>query len=313
MKNDPLFVEGQEPIFMKVLILGGSGMLGSECKAVFLASHQVFAPERREMDIVRWDGVIGKLQKLRPNVIVNCAGISDLECLDPEELSVRKTNVEGPRNLAQGAARFNCRLLHVSSDLVFDGQKPLPQPYFEDDAPNPLTPFGRSKMDSEIAVKDNAPNYIILRTGWLYGTKGNNFIKNMIRAAVQRKRTDLEIPADYYGSPTWAHRLAMQAKSLVDKQVTGTYHATAEGSCSLLEFASQVVQILSLPIKPKPAPPGPWMGTANRPLNNVLENRRLKTQGLNLMVDWRKDLHGFLETHGDELIRQAEKEKPREK
>ncbi len=188
MRTYPVFVEGQEK-FMKVLILGGSGMLGSECRAVFSASHQVFAPDRREMDIVRWDGVIGRLQKLRPNAIVNCAGISDLKCLDAEDLSVRKTNVEGPRNLAQGAARYNCKLLHVSSDLVFDGQKPLPQPYFEDDAPNPLTPFGRSKMDSEIAVKDNAPDYIIVRTGWLYGTKGNNFVKKIIREAIRRKRT----------------------------------------------------------------------------------------------------------------------------
>jgi dTDP-4-dehydrorhamnose reductase len=307
----PVFMQGQELIFMKVLILGSSGMLGSECKAVFLGSHQVFAPERNEMDIVRWDGVIGKLQKLRPDVIVNCAGISDLGCLDPEDLSVRKTNVEGPRNLAQGAARFSCKLLHVSSDLVFDGQKPIPQPYFEDDAPNPLTPFGRSKMDSEIAVKDNAPDYIIVRTGWLYGTKGNHFIKNIIREAIQRKRSVLEIPADYYGSPTWAHRLALQIKRLIDKQMTGTYHATAEGSCSLLEFATHVVDTLSLPIKPKPAPAGPWMGTDNRPLNNVLENRRLKTQGLNIMVNWKEDLNGFLENHCEELIRQAEKEKPR--
>lgn len=298
---------------MKVLILGGSGMLGSECKAVFSASHQVFAPERREMDIVRWDGVIGKLQKLRPNAIVNCAGISDLACSDPEDLGVLKTNVEGPRNLAQGAARFNCKLLHVSSDLVFDGQKPIPQPYFEDDAPNPMTPFGKSKMESEIAVKNNAPDYIIVRTGWLYGTKGNNFVKHLIREAIRRKRTIVEIPADYHGSPTWAHRLALQVKGLVDHRMTGTYHATAEGSCSLLDFAAHVVETLSLPITPKPAPEGAWMGTANRPLNNVLENRRLKTQGLNIMVDWKADLNGFLENHGEALIREAEKERPREK
>jgi dTDP-4-dehydrorhamnose reductase len=313
MRTYPVFMQGRELIFMKVLILGGSGMLGSECKAVFSASHQVFAPGRKEMDIVRWDGVIGRLQKLRPHAIVNCAGISDLACSDPEDLSVRKTNVEGPRNLAQGAARFNCKLLHVSSDLVFDGQKPPPQPYFEDDAPNPLTPFGRSKMDSEIAVKDNAPDYIIVRTGWLYGTKGNNFVKKIIREAIRRKRAVVEIPADYYGSPTWAHRLAQQVKSLIDKHMAGTYHATAEGSCSLFGCVTHVIETLSLPITPKPAPAGPWMGTANRPLNNVLENRRLKTQGLNLMVNWKADLDTFLENHGDELIREVEKEKPGEK
>jgi dTDP-4-dehydrorhamnose reductase len=298
---------------MKVLILGGSGMLGSECKAVFSASHQVFTPERKEMDIIRWDGVIGKLQKLKPNAIVNCAGLSDLECPDPDELNVRKINVEGPRNLAQGAARFNCKLLHISSDLVFDGQKAVPQPYFEDDAPNPVTPFGKSKMDSELAVKDNAPDYIIVRTGWLYGIRGNNFIRSIVREAVRHKRPFLEIPADYYGSPTWAHRLALQVKGLIDRHVTGTYHATAEGSCNLLEFATHVVETLSLPITLKSAPAGPWMGTTNRPLNNVLENRKLKAQGLNVMVDWKTDLDAFLDNHGEELIHQLEREKGRGK
>jgi dTDP-4-dehydrorhamnose reductase len=298
---------------MKVLILGGSGMLGSECKAVFSASHHVFTPERREMDIIRWDGVIGKLQKLKPNAIVNCAGLSDLECQDPDELIVRKINVAGPRNLAQGAARFNCKLLHISSDLVFDGQKAIPQPYFEDDAPNPVTPFGKSKMDSELAVKDNAPDYIIVRTGWLYGIRGDNFIRSIVREAIWHRRDSLEIPADYYGSPTWARRLAFQVKDLIDKGATGTYHATAEGSCNLLEFATHVVKTLSLSISTRRAPPGLWMGTANRPLNNVLENRKLKTQGLNIMVDWKTDLDAFLGNHGEELIRQAEKEKGRDK
>ena len=122
----------------------------------------------------------------------------------------------------------------------------------------------------------------------------------------------MEIPAEYQGSPTWAHRLALQVKGLVDHHMTGTYHATAEGSCSLLEFAAHVVQTLSLPITPKPAPEGAWMGTANRPLNNVLENRRLKTQGLNIMVDWKADLDGFLQNHGEALIREVEKERPGE-
>ena len=119
--------------------------------------------------MISWDVVIENLQKLLPDIILNCAGFTDVDACETEDFTVRKANIEGPRNLAQGSARFNSRLIHISSDYVFSGQKGIPQPYFEDDPVDPISAYGRSKVESEVAVRENSPNYIIIRTGWLYG------------------------------------------------------------------------------------------------------------------------------------------------
>ena len=167
---------------MKIFLLGGTGMLGSECKHVLSQDHEVIAPDKNTLDIISWDGVIENLQEVSPDAVVNCAAFTDVDACETENFKVRKTNIEGPRNLAQCSARFECKLVHISSDYVFDGRKMLPQPYFEDDTPIPLSAYGTSKMESEKAVRENAPNYIIVRTAWLYGMTGKNFIKSFFKA-----------------------------------------------------------------------------------------------------------------------------------
>ena len=150
---------------MKILLLGSSGLLGNDCREVLKEEHEVIAPSSSELDIVSWDVVIDSLHKIKPNVIINCAGYTDVNGCETEEFKVRKVNIEGPRNFAQGSARYNCRMIHISSDYVFSGQKGIPQPYFEDDPVDPVSAYGRCKVESEVAVKENAPNYIIIRTG----------------------------------------------------------------------------------------------------------------------------------------------------
>ncbi|MBW1935294.1 MAG: NAD(P)-dependent oxidoreductase, partial [Deltaproteobacteria bacterium] len=164
------------------------------------------------------------------------AAFTDVDGSEKESFLVRKVNVEGPRNLAQGSARFNCKLVHISSDYVFGGRKTVPQPYFEDDSMDPISAYGTSKMQSEIAVKENAPDYIIIRTGWLYGSEGGNFIKSLLANALRtRKKQSLKVVNDQYGSPTWTYRLAHQIGELIKNGARGTYHATSEGYCSRYE------------------------------------------------------------------------------
>ena len=164
---------------MKILIVGGTGMLGSECIKVLGRDHEVIAPSRSDLDMVSWDRVIENLQQISPDVVLNCAAFTDVDACETESFVTRKTNVEGPRNLAQGAARFESKFVHISSDYVFDGQKPVPQPYFEDDLVKPISAYGKSKAESEKAVRENSPNYIIIRTGWLYGMEGDSFTKSI--------------------------------------------------------------------------------------------------------------------------------------
>lgn len=291
---------------MKILIVGSTGMLGSECKKTLSQDHEVIAPSKTEMDIISWDGVIENLQGISPDVVLNCAGLTDVDACETENFAVRKMNIEGPRNLAQCSARFQCKLVHISSDYVFDGQKMIPQPYFEDDNLNPLSAYGKSKVDSEVAVRDNSPNYIIVRSGWLYALNGKNFVKSIVSKAIKKKGEALKVVNDQFGSPTWAHRLALQIKALLENDGKGTYHATAEGYCSRFEYATFILEKLGIKATLEPCEMKDLGGfLATRPANCLLEIRHLRKQGINVMINWKEDLETFLETSGEELIRIA--------
>lgn len=292
---------------MKILILGGSGMLGNECRELLGRYHEVIAPDHDSLDMVSWDQVIENLQQISPEVVLNCAAFTDVDGCEDNDFAVRKINVEGPRNLAQGAARFGCKLIHISSDYVFDGQKTVPQPYFEDDLVRPISAYGRSKAESETAVRENSPNYIILRSGWLFSKGGNNFVKSILSAAVKGAPKVLKVVDDQFGSPTWAFRLAHQIKTLMDHGGRGTYHATAEGFCSRFEWAKFVMEKLGLKVHLEPCSSDQFPRAAKRPENSILENRLLKKQGINVMRNWKEDLDQFLEMFGDALLREAGK------
>jgi dTDP-4-dehydrorhamnose reductase len=289
---------------MKILLLGGSGMLGSDCKEILSQEYDVISPGSKELDIVSWDGVIENLQKIKPNIILNCAGFNDVDACENEEFLVKKVNVEGPRNLAQGAARYNCRMVHISSDYVFSGQKSLPRPYVEDDPVDPISAYGRSKVESEVAIKENSPNYIIIRTAWLYGKNRDNFIHSIVRGAIEKTK-GIKVFEDQFGSPTWTYRLATQIRELLHSDLRGTFHATAEGSCSRLECAHFILDKLKLKASLKPVSLKGHHSGAKRPGNCVLENRLLKKAGLNIMTEWKEDLDIYLDQYGKELFKEA--------
>jgi dTDP-4-dehydrorhamnose reductase len=287
---------------MKILLLGGSGLLGSDCKEVLSQEYEVIAPSSKDLDIISWDMVIENLQKIKPHVILNCAGFSNVDDCEKDEFLVKKVNVEGPRNLAQGAARFHCRMIHISSDYVFSGQKSLPRPYFEDDPVDPISAYGRSKVESEVAIKENSPNYIILRTAWLYGKNRNNFVHSIIKGATEKTK-GLKVFEDQFGTPTWTYRLAIQIKDLLQSDLKGTFHATSEGSCSRLECAQFIIKKLKLKLTLKPISVIGHHSAAKRPGNCVLENRLLKKAGLNIMPEWSEDLDIYLDQYGKDLMK----------
>jgi len=289
---------------MKVILTGSTGMLGSDCKRVFEEKFQVITADKAKMDITSWDRCTEVLHKLNADVVVNCAGFNDMAACEQDDLLIAKVNVEGPRNLAQCSGRYEYRMIHISCYCIFDGTKVVPQPYFEDDVANPMSGYGRLKRDSEIAVRENAPYHVIIRTGWLYGKNGSNFLKAMIQKAIHHKEQSLKIPVDQIGSPTWSRTLAHQIAEIVERQARGTYHASAEGFCSLYDFAERLFRRLELNVNLEPV-----KGSENplkMPLNAILENRFLKKQGINLMEDWDKDLDHFIDLHGEDLIHEAE-------
>jgi len=290
---------------MRILLIGSTGMLGSDCREVLSEDYEIIAPERKELDIISWDRVIETLQEVNPDIILNCAGFSNVDACETEPFKVRKVNVEGPRNLAQGAARFKCKLVHISTDYVFNGKKNVPQPYFEDDATDPLSAYGKSKMDSEVGVRENAPDYTIVRTSWLYGRNGANFIHSILTNALGKKMKPLKIINDQFGSPTWTLSVARQIKELLKRDAKGTFHATSEGYCTWFDFTKIIFKKLKIKVPLEPMSMADYPYVAKRPVNCILENRLLKKQGLNLIPEWQKDIKTYLSKFGSDLVKRA--------
>jgi len=293
---------------MKILLLGGKGMLGSDCREVLGRHHEMIVPDKKELDIVSWDRVIEVLQHTRPDIVLNCAAVTKVNACEEHKTRTlcRKVNVEGPRNLAQGSARFGSKMVHISSDFVFNGEKAVPQPYFEDDSLDPLSEYGRTKMESETAVRENSSDYLIVRTGWLYGRERDNFVKSLLTQALDKKRNKrIKAPDDHFGSPTWSYRLAEQIKELIEADGKGTLHATAEGFCSYSEAAELVVEKMNLKAVLEPCRLDDVRKKAKRPLNCILENRVLKKNGLNGMKQWQEDLLLFLDMFGEDLLKRV--------
>lgn len=287
---------------MRIVVSGSNGLLGSECAKIFNKEFQVVCPDKHDFDITVWDKVIDNLDRFEPDVVLNCAGITDMQECENDEPIVRKVNVEGPRNLAQASARFGCRMVQVSCGYVFDGLKPAPQPYFEDDPPNPLMEFGRIKLESEMAIRSNSPDYIILRSMWLYGLNGNDFIKWLLSRVLRDPTTVLKIPKDQFGAPTWVYRLSLQIQELLLRDARGTLHATAEGWVSRFDYAQYVLDKLGIEAAIEPCVSGSEDMAIKSLPNGLLENRLIKKQGMNVMVNWKKDLDLFLRQHGEELL-----------
>jgi dTDP-4-dehydrorhamnose reductase len=290
---------------MRILLIGSTGMLGSDCREVLSEDYEIIAPERKELDIISWDRVIETLQEVSPDIVLNCAGFSNVDACETEPFKVRKVNVEGPRNLAQGAARFKCKLVHISTDYVFNGKKNVPQPYFEDDATDPLSAYGKSKMDSEVGVRENAPDYVIVRTSWLYGRNGENFIHSILTNVLGKKIKPVRIINDQFGSPTWTHSVALQIKELLKRDAKGTFHATSEGYCTWFDFAKIIFKKLKIKVPLEPMHMADYPYVVKRPVNCILENRLLKKQSLNLMPEWEKDIKAYLSKFGSELVKRA--------
>jgi dTDP-4-dehydrorhamnose reductase len=288
---------------MRILLTGSNGRLGSECKEVLKNDYEIISPDKEELDITSWDKVINSIDQLSPDIILNCAAFSSVDECETERKIAERINVEGPRNLAQGAARYDKMIVHISSDFVFNGQKRLPQPYFEDDPMNPLSYYGMTKMESEIAIKQNTSHYIIIRSGWVYGIYGDNFLKKILKAALKKDQKSIYVVEDQMGSPTWSYRLAQQIKLLIDKRKEGVYHTTTEGYCSKYEWAKYFFDKMKISIPVLPCTSERYPTPAKRPLNSILENRQLKIEGLNIMPTWQKDLDIFLDTYGELLLK----------
>jgi dTDP-4-dehydrorhamnose reductase len=220
---------------MKTLVFGSNGQLGQALLATAPAEFDLVGVDRAELDITDADRVLKACREIRPAVIINAAGYTAVDEAESHSDLARAANVDGPRNIAMAARDVNARLIHISTDFVFDGE--AVEPYRTDSATNPLSIYGRTKRDSETAVLGALPTTAaVVRTAWLYSKTGGNFVKTMLR--LMGERDELSVVADQRGTPTWADSLAEAVWALVEvREFHGTYHWTDAGECTWHEFA----------------------------------------------------------------------------
>ncbi len=290
---------------MKVMITGAKGQLGSDCVRTFGKTNQIVAVDLEELDITRSAEVSAFVEETKPDLIINCAGHTGVDACETEKESAWAANVSGPLNLAESVNRWGGHLIHISTDYVFDGLKPNSESYVEEDEPNPLSYYGKTKLEGENAVRKTTERHIILRTAWLYGAGGHNFLKTMLKLARANPGRELKVVDDQFGSPTWSYRLALQIEKLVEKSARGIYHATAEDVCTWYELADYFLNKMDVPHRLVPCTSDEFPTAAVRPKNSILENRRLKEAGINIMAPWQDDVAKYVEQFGNQLLRNA--------
>jgi dTDP-4-dehydrorhamnose reductase len=286
---------------MIIAITGCNGQLGTDCREVLAPLGELSCVDLPNVDISDEPGLKEYLDAAAPDVVVNCAAYTAVDACETEKDACWAANADGPGHLARWCSAHDRFLVHVSTDYVFPGDRALFQPYVETDEPGPVSEYGRSKLAGEIAVRESGCHFAILRTAWLYGARGKNFLKTMLRLAMQEPDRELKVVHDQFGSPTWSRTLAEQIRAVIEHRAEGLFHATSEGYGSWFDLATQFLTLMEQPFRMKPCASEDYPTPAKRPANSILENQRLKERGINVFRDWREDLQTFVDRLGSDL------------
>jgi dTDP-4-dehydrorhamnose reductase len=278
-----------------ILVTGARGQLGFELARLLSAHGAVTALDRAQLDLGDADAIRSTLRSLRPQLIVNAAAYTAVDRAESEPELAEAINARAPEILAEEAKRLDALLIHYSTDYVFDGTANAP--YAEDAPANPINVYGRSKWHGEQALTGSGAKSLLLRTSWVYGLRGQNFLLTIRRLAAERE--ELRIVADQFGIPNWSRALAEATSALVGRGLgplaerSGLYHLSARGSTSWFEFARAIVgksgkpRVLAITTKEYPTP-------ARRPSYAVLATTKFERVFEFSLADWRETLERCL-------------------
>ena len=275
---------------MRIVITGADGQLGQELVRTLAGQGVVIGSTLSDLDITTPD-CAERLAALAPDWVVHAAAATDVDGCEREPARAMAVNAEGTYRVADGCRRVGAGLVYLSTDYVFDGRKG--SAYIEEDAPMPLSIYGRSKLEGEQAARTLGSRWLIIRTAWLYGPCGSNFVKAILKKAAAGE--ELRVVDDQVGSPTYAPDLANAVSLLLSRNLTGVYHVTNSGCCSWYEFAREILRLtgsISTPLSRitsrelnRPAP---------RPACSVLENAAWQAAGLPPLRPWPEALAAML-------------------
>lgn len=266
---------------MNILLLGASGQVGYELQRSLQGLGDIAAPTRAQLDLTDLDRLADAVRALKPALIVNAAAYTAVEQAESEPGLAFRINAEAPAVLAREARALGAAMVHYSTDYVFDGSKNAP--YTEDDPAAPLNVYGRSKLAGENAVAESGISHLILRTSWVYGMRGHNFLLAMLKRA--REQGELRVVADQFGAPTWCRTVAeISAHLLADANVAGNewwrchsgiYHLACAGQTSWHGFAEAIMAAANIDCRVVPIATSEYPSRAQRPRNSVLDCRKL--------------------------------------
>jgi dTDP-4-dehydrorhamnose reductase len=276
---------------MRIVVTGAMGQLGQDLVKVLSENqHEVFSFSRDEMDVTCMDTVRKAIHESQPDSIIHTAAYTNVDQAESNEDQAYLVNAYGCRNLAIVAQEVQATLCYISTDYVFDGQGNTP--YKEYDQANPLGVYGKSKFAGEELIKSLSSKYFIVRTSWVYGLYGNNFVKTMLRLAQEKE--ELSVVSDQIGSPTYTVDLAHFLACLIQTEKYGIYHASNTGTCSWYEFAKAIFEEANIQINVLPVTTKEFPRPAPRPEYSVMDHLAIRANGLEDLRHWRAGLIEFL-------------------
>ncbi len=283
---------------MKILITGVQGLLGHEVASV--CEEQGDTVIRTDinlpgmpLDITDLSAVKSVLAVTKPDWLINCAAYTNVDGCETHQDTAFELNARAPGYLARACEEHKTKLLHVSTDYVFDGKKD--SPYTEEDQPDPLSVYGKSKRAGEIAVQEGVEHYLIVRTQWLFGPHGKNFVSTIVKIA--REKEKISVVNDQHGSPTYSKDLAKAIRLLVDSDARGIYHVCNRGKATWFELAKKAVEMVDLPTEVIPIETKDYPLPAPRPGNSMFSTKRFTEATGRLMPAWQISLSLYIKEY----------------
>lgn len=275
----------------RIIITGCNGQLGREMNRFYVQNEDLefINTDVNELDITNIDAVMRLARDVKPYAIVNCAAYTAVDLCETNQDLAFKVNTVGPRNLAIAARENGAKLVHISTDYVFNGEKKTP--YFESDPVCPQSVYGSTKAEAENLVKQFADRFFILRTAWLYGD-GKNFVRTMLRLSETNEK--VRVVGDQFGTPTSTLELVKGIDSLLFTDNYGTFHATCEGSCNWAQFAEEIFRLAGRKTEVEAITTAEYAAAAKRPANSILENHMFKMTNGHMFSDWHDAIEKYL-------------------
>lgn len=280
-----------EKTIVKILVTGASGMLGSDLVKVCSSEHDTKGVSSVDFDITNLTNTVEYIWNVKPDVIIHPAAYTDVDGCERDVDKAFKVNALGARNIALAAREVNAPVAYISTDYVYDGMKT--SPYFEYDAVNPLGVYGKSKLEGENFIKAFTEKYYIIRTSWLFGKNGKNFVKTMLE--LSKTKDTLTIVNDQIGSPTYTPDLAKAIKVLIESECYGTYHLTNSDHCSWFDFAKEIFETAGIThMKLNPVTTEEFARPAPRPKNSRLEKFYWKLNGFQELRSYKDAVEEYI-------------------